>query len=138
MIYEIRLSVPKNTTADNPAIEEFYLFPGTISLVGVEFAPGCCGLVHCQIKYNETTLWPYGSGQDFIGDGMLPAFPEDLKLVESTNRFQLIGWSDDETYEHTVILRLAVVESGKTIQDVLDRIIGTNNPISLPGSVQNE
>ena len=135
MIYEVTLTVPANTAQSAPASQEFFLHPGTVELVNIQLPPGCAGLVHAIIKANEHQIWPSQLDQNFHGDDLNVSFPEHMELGNSQNRFQLVAWSDDDTYEHEAIARLAVVEIGGTLQEAI-ALIGapTERLITTEGS----
>lgn len=119
MIYEARLTIPPSTSKAAAVRESFDVHPGTAQQVGIEFPTGCAGLVHLRVLYQEQQVWPSNLDQDFSGDGALLVFPEDLSLDASPYTISLEGWSDDDTFNHTVTLRLAVVAFGQTVTEVL-------------------
>lgn len=122
MIYEARVLVPANTSQDAPVEQSFSVHPGTVQQVEVQFPSGCAGLVHAVIKYQEIQVWPSNLDQDFIGDDTHLIFPEDLEVSRAPYQFSIEAWSEDDTFEHTVIARLAIVKTGGTIQELLEQM----------------
>ena len=106
VIYEERLTVPPSTSPDNRLVKWFSAASGRLEMVEIVFPSGCAGLVHCVVLYQDLQLAPASIGQDFSGDGIVISFSENLKLAKSPNLFGLRCWNEDDTFEHTITLRL--------------------------------
>jgi hypothetical protein len=134
MIYETRLTIPKNTPRTAMVTADILVNPGTVQLVEVEFPNGCCGLAHVVIYYLERQVWPSNPDSDFHGDGVTLSYPENVQLVDPPFIFTARGWSDDDTYPHTPTVRLAVIPFGGTVQDMLAALlVGPSGPVTVPG-----
>lgn len=131
MIYELPLTIPKNTPASAPVSDTLPVHPGKVQQVSVYFPPGPSGLAHVMIFLWERQLWPANPDSDFIGDDLLITFPEDLDLVDPPFEFVIKGWNEDDTYPHTPIVRLQITPFGKSVQDVLRALTtGPQGPIT--------
>ena len=134
MIYEKRITIPKNTPAYAPALTTIPIHPGVLQQVQVYFPPGCCALAHVVIKYWERQLFPTNPDSDFTGDDTLIEFSEDLEIVDPPYEFVVLGWNEDDTYSHTIIVRMQIIPHDRSLRNILTRLaIGTTGPIMYAG-----
>ena len=119
MIYEKRLTIPKNTAASAPVCATLEIHPGIVKRVDVYFPPGCAALAHVQLFYWERQIWPTNPNSDFTGDGTLLSFPEDLKIVDLPYEIEIRGWNPDDTYPHTPIVRIQMQAEKMTAVELL-------------------
>lgn len=127
MFFEYALAVPANTPEADPEELTVSLAPGTVSRVGVDFAPGCRGLVHVSIWQSEHQVWPVNLDGDIAADGLVVEWPEDYDLEDEPYEFTLKGWSPDTSFPHTIIFRFAILpltvkEEARESAGVLRRI----------------
>jgi len=108
MIYEKRLMIPRLTPKEIPATVEIEIHPGTLRRVEISFPPGPAGLAHLQIKHWERVLYPANPDSDFSGDDIQLVFVDDYEVIDPPFMFTLIGWNEDDTYPHTVTVRLQI------------------------------
>lgn len=114
MIYEKTITTPANTTSSSPQVTALQIERGIIQELFIVFPPGPSGLLHLQIKYHESIIFPKTLG-DFRGDNLpllfhnvgYPCYTEPLELA-------LVTWNDDDTFEHDVdvyfnITRLGII-----------------------------
>jgi hypothetical protein len=64
-------------------------------------------------------LWPSNLDGSFASDGEFLDFDEDYPVLDSPFEFTLVGWNDDDTYSHTVTLRLGIVSPAAPSQPSL-------------------
>lgn len=109
MFYRHSLTVPASTPATSPVIETMYLTHGIVHQVEIGFPPGCAGLVHVAIFRYEHQAWPTNPDNEFAWD--------DYNVVITNEAFGLVGhpytlslraWSEDNTFDHTIVCRIGV------------------------------
>lgn len=131
MIYEKRLTIPKNTPQASPVTTTLPIHPGIVERVSVSWPPGPSGLAHVQIWYWERQLWPANPDSDFYGDDEVIDFPEDLEIVDPPFEFTIKGWNLDDTYPHTPIIRLQITPRDKNIRSIFQNLLlGATGPIT--------
>jgi len=77
--------------------------------VEVEFPPGPLGLCHVSIHDGGYQVWPSNSEFDFHGDNGYITFPDTYLKLIAPFEFVAVTWNEDDTYDHTVHLRLGIV-----------------------------
>jgi hypothetical protein len=122
MIYEHRLTISPNTPLLTPAVQLFEVHPGTLNQIGIFFPLGCRGYAHAVIYAQETQIFPTNAGTDFAADGEDLIFPEDLDIPAGATQFYIKGWNLDDTYQHTVTVRMQISPYDKSIVSVLQMI----------------
>lgn len=108
MIYQAELVLPAQTPQEEPIFVEFKVPKGVIKRIAVLFPAGCAALAHIQIFHNEFQVWPTTPGASFVGDYMYMVFDESYELTEAWNHIRVIGWNDDDSYQHTINIWIAV------------------------------
>ena len=127
MMYSYAITVPPNTAYADPVIEEVKLPAGLISHVEVEFPAGCAGLVHVVVTEGLHQVWPTNPEGDLASDGYVIPWDEHIEITEPTLRLEAVVWSDDDTYAHTVTVRITVLPAGlleaaQKSQSIIQRI----------------
>lgn len=127
MIYSYAITIPANTSEADPVEQEIRLTAGLISHVEVEFPAGCAGLVHLRVMREGGHLWPTNPEGNLASDDYVIPWDEHIELTSSPYRLQAVAWSDDDTYSHTLTLRinmlpLEVVERARTTQSIIGRL----------------
>lgn len=131
MIYEKSLTIPKNTPITAPVTTIVPVHPGIVKQVSVYFPAGCCGLARCCILYWERQVWPSNPDSYFHGDGQNLVFPEDIRLVDLPYEFTLVGWNLDDTFQHTITVRLAISPEDTTMTQLLAQFLtGPTGPVT--------
>ncbi|MGH6998549.1 MAG: hypothetical protein ACREEO_10140, partial [Phenylobacterium sp.] len=69
------------------------------------------GLVHVRVRHGLHQLWPANPGGDIAGDGALIAWTENWELSREPFALRLQGWNLDDTFPHTVTVRIALLEA---------------------------
>ncbi len=134
MIYEKAVTIPKNTPEGSPVLEYLDVHPGNLRHVSITFPSGCVGLAHLRILYFEHQVFPSNVDSSFSGDGLQIAFAEDMDLKEPPYSFKLVGWNEDDTYPHTVTVRMQIVPVNKSILSILSSFfVGPSGPVSSSG-----
>lgn len=109
MFYRYSLTVPANTPATEPASVVMYLTHGIIHQVEIGFPPGCAGLVHVSIHRLEHQAWPTNPDHAFAWDDYnIVLRNEALGLITEPYTLTMRAWSEDDSYQHTVICRIGL------------------------------
>lgn len=147
MLFAWEIVVPKNITRDNPEIRQLYLASGIITWFSVLFPPGCAGLAHCAIYHQAHQIVPSKVYATIVDPTATPLVYQvrdlsgDTFPIEWTDYYELYGvpymlearcWNEDDTYPHTVIIRIAVLPRkailALAIVDAIKGILGAVSP----------
>jgi len=109
VFYSLELELPANTPEDSPVELIADLTWGVISHVELEFPPGCAGLAKVAILYHRHQLWPTNADKWFYTDGRIIAWDDYFELLEPPFELVLLGYNDDDTFQHTPIIRFEVL-----------------------------
>jgi len=109
MIYAFSIATPANTAEAAKQRTVLTITKGIVHQFEVFFPPGCVGLVHLQIFNALQQILPSGQGSSFIGDGTTLAYREFIELVEPPYQLTAYTWNLDDTYAHTITLRLGIL-----------------------------
>lgn len=104
MQYQVSLVISPLTTQDNPVVGIQLLDVGTLDSLDVRFPDGCCSLVHFAAKLKTFQLIPwnqdgYISSNDHVVHSQL-----DYPITQPPMELYVQGWSDDDTYTHTLLV----------------------------------
>jgi len=115
MFYRVSLVVPATTLITAPVTALIPAVRGVVYRVSVQFPFGCAGLVGVSIWHRLFQLWPSNMGEWFASDGQTIEFQEEYQLVEVPYVLCVRGYSDDDTYDHKITVRLGVrkLEAGR-------------------------
>ena len=109
MIYQATITTPANTPESNKLKTILKVTKGLVYRVEVYIPPGASGLHHITVNDGNFQMIPTSIGESLTGDNILIAFDEVyLKLTEPFE-FQIYTWNDDDTFDHTVIIRVGMV-----------------------------
>jgi len=128
MIYAFSDTVPANTPKANKRRTVMKLGRGIIHDLEVEFPPGCAALAHCTINEGGHQIWPTNEEESFHSDGWVIKFREHYELKNPPYELGLWTWNEDDTYEHTITVRIGLLEKKYvmpwSLADVLRRLLG--------------
>lgn len=134
MIYEVKLTLPKNTALTALVSATVSIHPGTVKQVEVVLPKGCVGLVGVRVLYWKHQLWPSNPDSFFTGDDAHLVFPEEIKIVDPPYEFTVEGYNLDDTFAHHPIFRAAVIPFGSDLKDVMRSLFtGATGPRVAPG-----
>ena len=109
MFYDFSFTIPANTTKASPHEEAVKLCHGVIHRIEIGFPRGCAGLVHLQIREALHQHWPTNPQGSFRTDGYTIAFNDHLKFTRRPYKLTLSGWNLDDTYDHTLEVRIGIL-----------------------------
>jgi len=110
MIYVFPFTVQKNTTEENQQLKRLKLCYGIIHQLDIVFPAGCVGLVHCHINDALHQIWPTNPDATFHGDGETISGKEFYELAVEPFELQLWAWNEDDTYDHTIVVRFWILK----------------------------
>jgi len=109
MIYNFSVSVATTNTATAPLKTTHKLTHGIIHKLDIVFPPGCLGLVGIAIFNGLHQLWPTNPTEYFISDDETISFREHYELIEEPFELYSVGYTMDDTYDHTIVLRIGIL-----------------------------
>jgi hypothetical protein len=87
--------------------------------------PGHASLAHLVIYRGAHPVAPSVEGMDIHGDSMLLQWTDHYEFSSAPYELKLIGWNTDDTYEHTFVVYVIVLEKKYLLaQAVADSISG--------------
>ena len=107
LVYD--LVVPKNTAATSPVELELPISEGVIHHFEVGFPKGCAGLVHAAVRRGITQVWPSNPGGDYNWNNHVYGTREHYRILKRSAPLVLQGWSEDDSYSHTLTFRFGVL-----------------------------
>lgn len=105
MFYEFDLTIPRNTPATAPVELEVTLDTGRIVAAEVQFRRGCFYLVHVAVRRERHQLHPTNTDGFITAEDARIAFQEDLNFTEPPYTLTLVGYNEDDSYDHTITFR---------------------------------
>ena len=110
--YEQKITVAANVAEGSPTTQAITLEKGFVSHVWIRFPQGPAGLFHVGIYNEATKLWPGAAGQWFTGDNEVIEFDTeyDVPQITGTYKLTIAGWNEDDSYEHSALVRIWVVK----------------------------
>ncbi len=109
MIYAFDILTPKAGEDGNPKRTPLKVSRGLVYQVEVEFPPGPLGLCHVSIFDGGYQIWPSNPDCDFHGDNGYITFPDTYLKLTEPYEFTALTWNEDDTWPHTVYIRLGMV-----------------------------
>jgi len=109
VLFEASITIPKNTTAAAPTTVMLRIAHGIISKIMVRPRPGHAALAHCVILHHEHQIAPSTLGMDFAGDAFPIDWEEYYEVYQPPYELKLKGWNEDDTYEHTFDIFVAIL-----------------------------
>lgn len=109
MLFETSITIPKSTAATNPTIEMLGIAHGIITKIMVRPRPGHHALAHCVILHHEHQIAPSTENMDLHGDAPPIDWEEYYESYQPPYELKIKGWNDDDTYEHTFDIYVAIL-----------------------------
>lgn len=108
MDYAYAVATPKNTAKANAVATDLKLTAGTIKQVWMVHPEGCHGLAYAAIFHGGHQLYPHNPDEAYHGNDVPMIFEDNVEL-ESPALLTLKTWNLDDTYAHTLYLRITVL-----------------------------
>lgn len=106
MFYVFPIAIPANTPETAKLKTILDLTAGTVTRVNIEFPAGHVGLTHLAINRGLNQVWPTNSDATFKSSNETIIWEEDYALDQPPFEFEAYAWNEDDTYEHTITVRL--------------------------------
>jgi len=119
MRYVYEFTVPAGTQASAPVEQDIDLVKGRITRFEIGFPPGCAALVKVLVKDGMYQVTPANPGGYHAWDNYNETFSMDYELTDPKPRLILVGWSDDEVYDHTITFRVDVTPADMDEREVI-------------------
>lgn len=123
MLFTAEITVPANTTEDDPQYTTLKLSRGVITRVSYRPRPGHAGLVHVQVLYNEYQLIPASRGEDLHGDAYPIEWDEHEEINIEPYVLKIRSWNLDDSYEHSFDISFAVLPWSATLYGMIARAL---------------
>lgn len=125
MDFWLEKETPANTAKADALETEYDLIPGTITEVWLFHPIGCAGLAYASIVEGIHQLYPSNPEGAYHGDGEPMHFNDNYNLKKPA-KLKLVTWNLDDTYEHSVFVRITVLHREEDISvKRLDNLINT-------------
>lgn len=132
MYYEFAITVPANTSQSSPKEEDLKLTHGIIHRIEVQFPIGTLALAHCRLEHHTFGELPTNPSGSFASDGYTIPIDEYLEFFSEPYIIRAVCWNDDDTYPHTVTVRIGILESKRALM-LLSVIKGLMKMLKLMG-----
>lgn len=124
MFYDFALTIPANTL-ESAALEDVVkVTHGVLHRVEIAFPAGCAGLAHLVILHREFQIYPTNPGGSFASDNYTIPIDDYYELFDVPYSLKLRGWNLDDTYPHTLTVRLGIL-----LEDVAAHIYGRRKKV---------
>jgi len=109
VFYTYPIAVPANTAKADAQETELKLDHGVIHRLSIGFPSGCEGLAHVKLLVGLHQLWPTSSDEDFALDDHNLEWDDYFELKDTPYTLTAVAWNEDETYPHTITVRIGVL-----------------------------
>lgn len=123
MFYAWNVLLPNTKTAATRTKQVLHLERGTITRCDVVFPTGCCGLVFCHIDHALHQVYPKNPGTTFKGNGETIISVDEYEIKDEPFQLEFYGWNTDDTYDHTVTVRIQLVPEREIIRLAIAEIM---------------
>ena len=132
MLFEKSITIPKSTLSTAPTTEMLGIAHGIITKIMVRPRPGHAGLAHCVILHHEHQIAPSTESMEIHGDTFPIDWEEYYECYQPPYELKIKGWNDDDTYEHTFDIFVAVLPRkavlALAIVDAIKGVFGMLSP----------
>ena len=119
MIYSKKITTPKNTPESSMIKTVIEVTKSLIYKVEIELPYGSVRLLHCYINHGNHQVWPTNDSETFVGHCTLISFRDFYEITEPPMGFDCFTWNDDDTYDHSLFVRIGAVSLDVYIQHFL-------------------
>jgi len=111
MIYTASIDTVSKTSKAKAQVTRLYVAKGLVYRFEVEFPPGCCGLLHCQVFDGSYQVYPTSRDDSFHSDARNIGFDDCYLKQAAPFEFTIKTWNLDETWDHNIQVRIAMAGS---------------------------
>lgn len=118
MFYDYNFTLLANTGPAAEITEEVPVGYGLVKYVEIIFPAGCAGLVKVAVDRFARQVLPTNTGGYFDSNDEVISIPCEIDLTVPPYFLRLRGYNEDDTYDHTIRVRIytVVVEKGFTLE----------------------
>jgi hypothetical protein len=126
VIYVFPLTLPANTPEAAKLKTVLPLTAGKVTRVMVEFPAGHVGLTHLHINRGLFQVWPVNPDASFKSSNETIIWEEEYDLDTPPYQFEAYAWNEDDTYEHTITVRIALeaLEVQRSLVEEVKALLG--------------
>jgi len=132
MLFETSITIPITATKANPEVVILKIAHGIITKIMVRPRPGHHALAHCIILHHEHQIAPSTENMDFAGDTFPIDWEEYYESYQPPYELKIKGWNEDDTYEHTFDIFVAVLPRkgiiATAVSDAISNILNIFSP----------
>ena len=132
MLFELSITIPKETASTAPTTEILRIAHGIITKIMVRPRPGHAALAHCVILHHEHQIAPSTENMDFAGDTFPIDWEEYYECYQPPYELKIQGWNEDDTYPHTFDIFVAILPRkailAYQIMDAIKGLFGMFSP----------
>ncbi len=121
--YNYTVTVPANTSKDNPQVTECKLTRGILAGGQIFFPHGCNGMVHVVICDGSGQLYPANAEDTFHGNASTVELVGRHKLDSAPYKLYIKAWSPNTRHSHSIQVTLHVLSEEELNPSVLLRDI---------------
>ena len=107
--YEFDVTAPANTPITNPVVVLARLVKGVIVQWEIAIPPGVQGLTGTFVRRAGHQIVPHNPESYLKGDDDRIVWPDNYVLDDEPLTLGLYTWNLDDSYPHTITVRIAVV-----------------------------
>jgi len=111
MIFSSSITTVANTLEAGAKITRLPVAKGLVYKFEVEFPPGCCGLLHCQVFDGSYQVYPTSRNDSFHTDARVVSFDDSYLKTAAPFEFTVKTWNLDETNGHEIQVRLGMASN---------------------------
>lgn len=132
MLFETSITIPANTASTDPTVVILKIAHGIITKIMVRPRPGHAALAHCIILHHEHQIAPSTENMDFAGDTFPIDWEEYYESYQPPYELKIKGWNEDDTYQHTFDIFVAVLPRkgiiATAVSDAISNILRIFSP----------
>ena len=136
MIFQADITIDASTTQASPKDVRLRIAKGIITKMMVRPRPGHNALAHLTIYHSGHQIAPSIEGMDLHGDTFPIDWEEYYEFYEPPYELKLLGWNDDDTYEHTFTVYVVILPRrailALAIVDAIKGMFGMLSPTRIP------
>lgn len=120
MIYQKSVTIASGKTKASPEVSYFQLTQGILTKIDIGFPAGCLGLVGLRVFRGGHQLFPMVQDEWFVTDDYTISFPIEQEVEAKPLLLRIEGFNVDDTYGHTITLRLSIDRPTDINRDLLE------------------
>jgi len=132
VLFETSITIPANTASTDPTVVILKIAHGIITKIMVRPRPGHAALAHCIILHHEHQIAPSTENMDFAGDTFPIDWEEYYESYQPPYELKIKGWNEDDTYQHTFDIFVAVLPRkgiiATAVSDAISNILRIFSP----------